>query len=207
MLTIFLVDDHVMVRRGLEARLAATGRYRIAGEAASLSGARGLLASPEFPPDLIILDLELGDENGLELIGTLEKQHVAAGELSRGRIPAILVYSVFDDPFRIQSALHMGARGYVSKSAGEAEMLAAVEAVLAGRIWLDPRLELKTKAMPDIYALFTKREREILELVQKRYDNGAIAKKLSLSLRTIENYLSRIYAKTGAATRNELLAL
>jgi NarL family two-component system response regulator LiaR len=207
MQTVLLIDDHVMVRRGLEARLIATGRFRIAGEAASLPEARNLLTSAELPPDLIILDLELGDDNGLELIGALKKQYGASGKVPCGTIPAILVYSVFEDPFRIQSALHLGARGYVSKSAGEDELLAAVDAVLAGRIWLDPQLELKSKIVPDIYALFTKREREILALVQKRYDNATIAKKLALKIRTVENYLSRIYAKTGAATRNELFTL
>jgi NarL family two-component system response regulator LiaR len=199
MQTVFLVDDHVMVRRGLEARLTATGRFRIAGEAAALDEARDLLVNMEEPPDLVILDLELGDDNGLCLIGVLQERG--------GKTPAVLVYSVFEDPFRIQSALHLGARGYVSKSAGEAEFLAAVDAVLAGEIWLDPRLELKSAAAPDIYALFTRREREIFELVLKRFTNAAIAKKLSLKPRTVENYLSRIYAKTGAAARSDLMDL
>jgi NarL family two-component system response regulator LiaR len=181
----------------LAARLAAAGRFSIAGEAASLEEARRLLAGPDTAPDLIILDRELGDENGLELIGGIPDRG--------GRKPAVLVYSVFEDPFRIQSALHLGARGYVSKSAGEPELLAAIDAVLAGLTWLDPRLELKSAAAPDIYALFTRREREILELVQKRYDNVRIAKTLSLKLRTVENYLSRIYDKTGAVSRNDLL--
>ncbi|MDR1949591.1 MAG: response regulator transcription factor [Spirochaetaceae bacterium] len=199
MQTVFLVDDHVMVRRGLEARLTATGRFRITGEAAALDEARNLLANPEEPPDLVILDLELRDDDGLCLIGALKEQG--------GKMPAVLVYSVFEDPFRIQSALHLGARGYVSKSAGEDEFFAAVDAVLAGEIWLAPHLELKNAAAPDIYAMFTRREREILELVLKHSDNAAIAKKLGLKTRTVENYLSRIYEKTGAATRNDLMAL
>jgi NarL family two-component system response regulator LiaR len=198
MQTVFLVDDHVMVRRGLEVRLTATGRFRIAGEASALAEARKLFEALEDPPDLVILDLELGDDNGLEFIGTLKERG--------GKMPAVLVYSVFEDPFRIQSALHLGARGYVSKSAGEAEFLAAVDSVLAGKIWLDPHLELKNAAAPDIYAVFTRREREILELVLQRFDNASIAKKLALETRTVENYLSRIYAKTGA-TRSGLMAL
>jgi NarL family two-component system response regulator LiaR len=199
MQTVFLVDDHVMVRRGLEARLTATGRFRIAGEAAALTEARNLLAGPGEPPDLVILDLELGNDNGLELMGALQERG--------GKMPAVLVYSVFEDPFRIQAALHLGARGYVSKSAGEAEFLTAVDAVLAGKIWLDPRLELKSATAPDIYAMFTRREREILELVLKRFTNAAIAKKLALKPRTVENYLSRIYAKTGASARSDLMDL
>ena len=197
MQTILLVDDHVMIRRGLAARLASSGRFSIAGEAASLEEARRLLAGPDTAPDLIILDIELGDENGLELIGGIPERG--------SRKPAVLVYSVFEDPFRIQSALHLGTRGYVSKSAGEPELLAAIDAVLAGLTWLDPRLELKSAAAPDIYALFTRRECEILELVQKRYDNVRIAKTLDLKLRTVENYLSRIYDKTGAGSRNDLI--
>jgi NarL family two-component system response regulator LiaR len=199
MQTVFLVDDHVMVRRGLEARLTVTGRFCITGEAAALAEARNLLAGLEEPPDLVILDLGLGDDNGLELMGTLKERG--------GKMPAVLVYSVFEDPFRIQSALHLGARGYVSKSAGEAEFLAAVDAVLAGDLWLAPHLELKSAAVPDIYAMFTRREREILELVLKRFDNAAIAKRLALKRRTVENYLSRIYEKTGVTARSGLMAL
>jgi NarL family two-component system response regulator LiaR len=101
--------------------------------------------------------------------------------------------------------MHLGARGFVSKSAGETELLSAIDAVLAGNTWLDPRLELKSTSVPDIYALFTRREREILELVQKHYDNAKIAKALALKLRTVENYLSRIYDKTGAGSRNDLI--
>jgi NarL family two-component system response regulator LiaR len=197
MQTIVLVDDHVMIRRGLAARLGSTGRFCVVGEAATLGEARGLLESLENAPDLVILDIGLGDDNGLELMGAAPERE--------GKIPAILVYSVFEDPFRIQSALHAGARGYVSKSAGEPELLAAIDAVLEGDLWLDPRLEPKSAAAPDIYALFTRREREILELAQKNYDNAKIAKALALKPRTVENYLSRIYAKTGAASRNDLL--
>jgi NarL family two-component system response regulator LiaR len=197
MQTILLVDDHVMIRRGLAARLSATDRFCITGEAASLAEAHSLLESPETAPDLVSLDIELGDDNGLELIGAVKERD--------GKKPAVLVYSVFEDPFRIQSAMHQGARGYVSKSAGETELLSAIDAVLAGQTWLDPRLELKTASAPDIYAQFTRREREILELIQKNYDNAKIAKTLALTLRTVENYLSRIYAKTGAGSRNDLI--
>jgi NarL family two-component system response regulator LiaR len=197
MQTILLVDDHVMIRRGLAARLTAAGRFIILGEAASLGEALGFLVNLDTAPDLIILDIELGDENGLALIGGIPERG--------GRKPAVLVYSVFEDPFRIQSALHRGARGFVSKASGETELLAAIDAVLAGKLWLDPRLELKNSDTPDLYALFTRREREIMELVQKRYDNIKIAKTLNLKPRTVENYLSRIYDKTGAASRIDLM--
>ncbi|GHV55688.1 DNA-binding response regulator [Spirochaetia bacterium] len=197
MQTIVLVDDHVMIRRGLAARLTAAGRFHIAGEAAALTEARLLLENSETAPDLIILDIELGDDNGLALIGTIKERD--------GKKPAVLVYSVFEDPFRIQSAMHLGAQGYVSKSAGETELLSAIDAVLAGQTWLDPRLELKNTRAPDIYDLFTRREREILEMVQKHYDNAKIARNLTLTLRTVENYLSRIYDKTGAGSRNDLI--
>jgi NarL family two-component system response regulator LiaR len=97
---------------------------------------------------LIILDLELGDDDGLALIGAIKERG--------GKKPAVLVYSVFEDPFRIQSALYQRALRYVSKSAGETELLAAIDTVLSGRTWLHPRLELKSAAVPDIYALFTR---------------------------------------------------
>jgi NarL family two-component system response regulator LiaR len=199
MRSVFLVDDHAIVRRGLETELTETGRFRIAGEASTLAEARYLLEALREPPDLVILDLELGDDNGLDLIGALQERG--------GRLPAVLVCSVFEDPFRIQTALHAGARGYVPKSAAGAEILAAADAVLGGKTWLAPHLKLKNAAAPDIYDIFTRQERNVLELVLKGLGNAAIAKKLGVKLRTVENYLSRIYAKTGVTTRSGLIAL
>jgi NarL family two-component system response regulator LiaR len=200
---LILIDDHHMIRRGFADYFSQTGRFAIAGEAASLQEAYALFEKPQTPPDLILLDIELGEDNGLELIAWLKEKYAHENT----PVPAVLVYSVFEDVFRVQSALRMGACGYVSKAADETEIAAALDAVLAGECYVDTRLMEKMTSLPDFYSRLTRREREILALIQKNYDNNRIARELGLGLRTVENYLSRIYDKTGAATRGELVRL
>jgi NarL family two-component system response regulator LiaR len=200
--TIVLIDDHPIVRRGFASYLAETGRFSISGEAESLKEAYKLFKSLPVPPQLVLLDIELGNDNGLDLIGFIKKQYAR-----KRRTPAVLVYSIYDDPYRVQTALHLGARGYVSKSAKEEEIAAALEAILHNEIYVEQRLAVQTSAKKDIYQSLTKRERNILALVQKNYDNRSIARELVLGLRTVENYLTRIYSKTGASNRGDLVRL
>jgi NarL family two-component system response regulator LiaR len=200
MTSIVLVDDHPMIRRGFAAYLAGTGRFTVRGEAASLGEARTLFRSLAVPPGLVLLDIELGDENGLELIDFLKKHY-------GGQKPAVLVYSIFEAPFRVQAAVNRGAAGYISKSAGEAEIGAALDAVLRGERYVEKKLAEKTREKGDVYNLLTRREREILSLVQKNYNNRRISGRLALEIRTVENYLTRIYAKTGARSRGDLARL
>jgi DNA-binding NarL/FixJ family response regulator len=98
----------------------------------------------------------------------------------------------------------MGARGYISKTADEEEIGKALDQILRGEVYIEEHLGLKSSRMPDIYHSLTKKERIILDLVKKRFDNRDIARELSIKLRTVENYMSRIYAKTGAGSRGEL---
>jgi DNA-binding NarL/FixJ family response regulator len=192
-----------MIRRGFAAYLVETGRVNVTGEAGSLEEAVCLFEQFKVPPDLLILDIQLGMENGLELLEYLKKKY----RDNNVEAPAVVVYSIFEDPFRVQSAMHLGARGYISKSADEEEIANALETIFSGRIYLDTQLREKLNGIPDIYAELTTRERIILELVQKNYSNRQIARQLSLELRTVENYLTRIYTKTGAVNRGELVRL
>ncbi|MDR2793334.1 MAG: response regulator transcription factor [Treponema sp.] len=196
--TLFLIDDHPMLRRGLASYLSETGKYRVVGEASTLEEAFRALERIKSAPKLIILDIELGKESGFKLFDYLNRKKAQ---------PKVLVFSIFNDPFRIQSAIHLGAQGYVSKAALEDELVRAIDTVLNGEIYLDPSLEKLIDKKNDVYTLFTRRERDILTLIKRHYGNQQIAKELSLSLRTVENYLTRIYDKTGVKYRNDLLAL
>jgi NarL family two-component system response regulator LiaR len=198
-----LIDDHRMIRKGFAAYLTETSRFSVVGEASSLQEAHTLFEKLSALPALVLLDIELGGDNGLELIPWLKEKYTREHK----PVPAVLVYSVFEDPFRVQSALHMGARGYISKLADEGEISAALDAVLAGKSYVDKRLVEKMTNLPDFYSRLTRREREILSLVQKNYNNSRIARELKVELCTIENYLSRIYDKTGTTTRGDLVKL
>jgi DNA-binding NarL/FixJ family response regulator len=201
--TLVLIDDHRMIRKGFRAYLTETSRFNVVGEAGSLEEAYTLFETLPCPPVLVLLDIELGEDNGLELIPWLKEKYSHRGRPA----PAVLVYSVFTDPYRVQSALRMGAQGYIAKSADEGEIEAALDAVLAGESYVEKGLTEKITGLPDYYSRLTQREREILNLVQKNYNNSRIARELKVELRTIENYLSRIYDKTGISTRGELVKL
>jgi NarL family two-component system response regulator LiaR len=199
---ILLIEDHPLTRHGLASCLEDTGRFRIAAQAGSLEEARRFVEGPAVSlPEIIILNIMMGEENGLEFLSFL-KEFCGIRKL---RMPAVLVCSVFEDPFRIRTAVGLGASGYISKAASEAEFLRAIETLLAGETFIDPRLRLKINEAPDVYGKFTRREQKVLSMVKQNYTNQRIAKALTLSLRTVENHISHIYLKTGCNTRQELL--
>ncbi|MDR2053463.1 MAG: response regulator transcription factor [Treponema sp.] len=199
---VFLIEDHPLTRHGLASCLEDSGRFSIAGTAATLEeGRRFIGQNPAALPALIILDILLEGKNGLEFIGFLKTFCERRG-LS---MPAVLVCSVFEDPFRIRTALQMGASGYVPKSANEAELLRAIDTVLSGGEYLDPHLKLKICQAPGAYGKFTRREQEILTMIKQNRPNQRIAKDLGISIRTVENHISHIYLKTGCVSRHELV--
>jgi NarL family two-component system response regulator LiaR len=205
---ILLVEDHPLTRRGL-ALCLRDSHYRIMGEAGSLEEARRIVQSLPLP-DIVVLDLMLGEENGLDFLPYLR-------ELCKNRAltpPAVLVCSVFEDPFRIRTAMELGASGYISKSACEEDFLEAVKKLgfggrnmPKGEFLVNPRLLPKITKKPDIYACFTGREKQILGMIKQNYTNQRIAGELDISLRTVENHISHIYLKSDCRTRQELLEL
>jgi NarL family two-component system response regulator LiaR len=101
----------------------------------------------------------------------------------------------------------MGAAGYVSKAGAKEQLLEAIDTVLRGEVYVsDENNEILEEASVT-HARFTRREQELLHLIKQNKTNQHIAKALGLSLRTVENYISNIYFKTGAATRQELMLL
>jgi NarL family two-component system response regulator LiaR len=199
---IMLIEDHPLTRHGLASCLEDTGRFRVTAGAASLEEARRFVEDPAAVlPEVVILDIMMGRENGLDFLCFL-KEFCHTRKL---KMPAVLVCSVFEDPFRIQTAVHLGASGYISKSASEAEFLEAIETVLAGETFIDPRLRLKISGKADTYGKFTRREQEILNMIKQNYSNQRIARSLGVNLRTVENHISHIYLKSGCTTRQDLL--
>ena len=197
MKTVVIIDDHEIIRAGLDARLK--GHWSIAGEAASLEEAKALFAGLPEAPDLVLLDIELGNEWGLDIL----KERSFFGSLY-GRIPPVLVYSVYDDYAHVNAALRSGANGYICKSQGASDLLDAMESVASGKTFFTSAMLRRLADVTDIMLVLTKREREIFSMVQRGFDNRAIAAALKVSLRTIENSLSILYDKTGVKNRREL---
>ena len=197
MKTVIVIDDHEMMRAGLAARLK--GRWRIAGDAASLEEAKTLFASLAKAPDLILLDIELGSEWGLDII----KEKSFFNSLY-GKIPPVLVYSVYDDYAHVNAAKRSGASGYICKSQGADDLLEAMEIAALGGTIFSPGLLQRLTTVSDLMLGLTRREQEVFNMVQRGFANREIAATLGVSIRTIENNLSILYDKTGVNKRQEL---
>jgi len=201
MTTIILIDDHPLAANGIGAWLNGTGRFTICGTAKNLAEASALMKQPENLPDIIILDISLGPEDGLDFIPMLKE----ICEKRNAPMPGILVCSMHEDPFLIQRAIDSGAGAYVSKSSESGEILTAIDMLLKGGNYINPRYRIKKPKHS--WSLLTRRENEITACIKQNMSNKQIAKRLSITIRTVENHISHIYYKTGASSREELMEL
>jgi two-component system, NarL family, response regulator NreC len=203
--TILIVDDHAMVRKGLRMTLEAQRDLKVVGEAGTLQEA--IEVATRVMPQIITLDLAMPGPSG---IASLERLRAAA--------PAarIIVVTMYDDPAYVRSAVAMGAVGYVNKSAADTELIAAVRAVAAGRVFIDAgnagTLESMLSAkLPQAGAApidqLSEREREVLRQVARGYTNQQIAEEIGLSVKTVESYRARLMKKLGLRERSDLVRL
>ena len=197
---VLLIDDHPMLNVGIISILENTGLFTVCGQAASLEQAMNTIEESETLPSLIILDLLLGEDNGLDFLPMLEK-FCCNKKIPK---PPVLVCSALGDSFKVHSALKLGASGFLSKTGGKAELLDAIGAVLSGKTYISSELNIKLGEKTPLYAKFSKRETNVIDLIKQNKTNKQIAGLLSLNLRTVENYISRIYFKTGFSCREEV---
>jgi DNA-binding NarL/FixJ family response regulator len=208
MISVVLIDDHPMLTNAIGVWLEAEGRFTVAGTAASLTEARALMKKIDPLPQIVILDISLGggnkgavQEDGLTFIPELEK----ICKERNAPMPDVLVCSMYEDPFLVQRAMDLGAKGYVAKSAVAGEITAAIDAILAGEIYTSVKIKKQDKKKT--FHALTRRESEIVALVKQSLSNQQIAKMLELNNRTVENHLRSIYEKTGVTSRKELFDL
>ena len=185
---------------GIGAWLTATGRFTIAGTAADLTQARRLMESLNPLPQIVILDISLEKENGLEFIPELKK---ISGN-RKERAPGIIVCSMHEDILLVWQAMDLGARAYIAKSSGPGEILTAIDAVLAGNTYINPKYKIQEHQ--HAFDSFTPREKEII-LLRKQLTNRQIAERINISVRTVESHWAHIYAKTGVTSWEELIKL
>ncbi|MDR2499966.1 MAG: response regulator transcription factor [Treponema sp.] len=197
MKSIVIIEDHPVMRRGLAEFFAATGRWELRGSAGTLEQARVLLKRLDLETlDILLLDIQLGDGWGLDLLPALRERG--------GKLPLTAVYSAFEDYAHARAALDCGAQGYIPKSRDEGELEAALLRLLQEGVYLDGAIREGGVSFLDALNRLTKREGEVFSLVKNGLSNKAIAEKLSISRRTVENVLSCIYDKTGVPSRREL---
>jgi DNA-binding NarL/FixJ family response regulator len=206
---ILLIDDHELVRAGLRLLIGNQPEMKMIGETGDRAEALSLAASEQ--PNIILLDLDLGDANGLDLIPEL----TAAAAQAR-----IIILTGVRDAELHQSAVRLGAMGVVLKSKAAEVLIKAISKVYAGEVWLDStttakllgelsRPRPKQPADPEAakIATLTKREREIIPLVGEGLKNKQIADRLFISETTVRHHLASIFDKLGVSDRFGLIIL
>lgn len=205
-ISIYLVDDHNVLRAGLRMLLDAEADMSVVGEAADVP--RAAREVGELQPDVVILDLSLPQVNGLEGLVVLKEKTPKS---------RFLILTMHNDEQYLRLALAQGALGYVIKQAANEELLSAIRVVNQGGTYLHPahRGLLFENEMPAGVkhaqgtdrptARLSAREQEILVLVASGYTNRQAAEKLFLSEKTIETYKSRLMTKLNLNTRIDLV--
>lgn len=198
---IYLVDDHAMMRDGLRAVLESAG-HRVVGESADLTAA--LAEIVRLQPQVLLLDLQLGERSGLELLEQLQDRALPV---------RTIVLTMVAQPAPVAQALRLGAAGYVLKGSPSEEVLAAVRAVLAGRRHLGPEVAdlaadaLAAASAPTELSKLSARERQVITMVVRGQSSAAIGEALHLSPKTVDSYRSRLMAKLGVADVPALVRL
>lgn len=199
---VVLVDDHAIVRAGLKAVLGSAKDIEVIGEGSS--GKHALTLAERLDPDVIIMDLSMGEMDGAEAT----RQLVAKGGRSR-----ILILTMHVEDSYLVALLEAGASGYLVKSAADRELIDAVRAVAAGDVYMQPTAaralaqQIKNKAgKADDRSRFerlTERERSVLQLVAGGFSAPEIGEKLFISPKTVDTYKQRINEKLGFAHRSD----
>jgi len=185
---VLVVDDHPVVRKGLQACLTKQDRLKIVGEAAD--GDDALKKALELKPDVVLMDVSMPRRDGLAVTQVLRK------EAPQIKVLILSVHNKRDFIFRIIEA---GAHGYVSKEASPEELLRAIESVHEGETFFSPEVAqaalnqlVNNGGKKEPFAQLTNREREVLILIAEGQSNKEIANKLGIGVRTIETHRERI---------------
>ena len=200
---VLLIDDHPLTNEGIAHSLKETGLFPECAQANTLDEARRFLKKADKLPSLIVLDIQLGRENGLNFLPFL-KEHCHEKQIPA---PPVLVCSAFDDPFRAQLALKLGASGYLPKSGNSREMLDAAQTVMRGGVYVPKEYADRLEKIFGRYAQFSSRELDVLNLVKQNKTNQQIAHEMNISKRTVERHMNSIYLKAGTSDREELIVL
>jgi two-component system, NarL family, response regulator NreC len=189
---VLLVDDHAIVRSAVRRILADHGRFVVVGEASDAASAQRLARN--LTPAVIVLDVNLGATSGLDIVGSLRETGAR-----------VVVLSMNEELASARFAFEQGAQGYVLKDAADEELVAAIDAVLADRVYVHPSLAARLVLGEPVHDDLSERERDVLRLIALGYTNHAIGQRLFLSVRTIESHRHHILTKLGLSTRADLV--
>ena len=202
---LLLADDHAVLRAGLKTLLNAEPDMEVVAEAAN--GGETILKSNEFLPDIVLMDITMPGQGGLEATREIKKRNPAI---------KVLVLTMHEDESFLYEMLRAGADGYVPKKAADTELLAAIRATYRGEHFIhssmtahmvtEARNKQGTKmARNDGISVLSEREREVLRFLALGYTNQQIADTIYLSVKTVETYKARLRDKLGLRGRAEFV--
>ena len=200
--SVIIIDDHPLFSRGLAQLIETQDSFKVSGMAKNRNEALELLG--KVTPDLAIVDLNLGQEDGLELIQDIVIIHPKT---------KILVLSMHDERFYAERALKAGAKGYIMKEEAETQVIDAIKTVVKGDIYLSEAEKKRinndisqeaSKESFDLISTLSDRQLQIFTLIGKGIGTVEIANKLNLSIKTIDTHKENIKAKLHCASSGEL---
>ena len=196
MIQVFIVDDHKMVIEGLQLLLQNESDIQVVGSA--LSGQEALERIPNLQPDVVLLDINMPEMNGID---TCKKLMELIPEVK------VIAISMHKESSLIKLMLSSGAKGYVLKNAGQDEVIEAIKKVHSGKMFLDETVNEivvnsvasgQEKKSSSPFPTLSRREKEILHLILKEHTTQEIAEKLFISSGTVETHRRNMLIKTGA---------
>ena len=205
-LKVLLADDHKLLRAGLKLLLQRNPDFAVVGEAAD--GEQTLQLFQQLEPDLLLLDLSMPKMDGLDCLREIKSRWPGA---------KVIVLTMHEDENYIKQAMQAGAAAYVHKSAADTDLFKAIAAVQAGQLYLsqqDSNLLLNVLLKQDPapvdnqapYVLLSPREREVLRLIAHGHSMAEVAERLSLSIKTVDTYKTRLMEKLGTTRKSELVS-
>jgi DNA-binding NarL/FixJ family response regulator len=200
MITVVLVDDHALVRRGLEQLLSADPDIDVVGTASD--GEEAVAVTLEMRPDVVLMDLQMPKLDGVEATRRIVREYPEDESVQ------VVVLTSFSDTERIVAALDAGAVGYLLKDTEPEELLHGVRAAARGESPLHPRaarqlLTARSKQPPAVTVDLTRRETEVLGLVRQGLANKQIARRLGISERTVKAHLTSTFQRIGVTDRTQ----
>ncbi len=204
---VLIADDHLFYREGVRTLLQGVPDIEVVSEAAT--GEEAITQAAQFQPNVILMDIKMPGLNGIE--ATRRIQHTSSHI-------GVLVVTMFEDDDSVFAAMRAGARGYLLKDADQDELVQAVRAVSRGQAIFSPAIAqrliqyfavLPSQAPhagpPLVFPELTDREREVLALIARGDNNAAIAHRLVLSIKTVQNHVSNIFGKLQVADRAQAI--
>jgi DNA-binding NarL/FixJ family response regulator len=201
-LRVLVADDHPLFRQGLRTAIDGDEGFQVVGEAET--GSEAVERALELQPDVVVMDLQMPERNGIEATRDIVGQSPHIG---------VLVLTMFEDDDSVFAAMRAGARGYLLKGSDHEEIVRAIRAVSSGEAIFSPAIATRLMAYfaasagapAQAFPELTAREREVLELIAQGRSNAAIAQGLVISQKTVRNHVSNIFTKLQVLDRSQAI--